>query len=229
MTHYDTSAYRYAGVEDPYACDGCPPVEQFNGYEVEDFVGADSILGLGNKKKQAERKLKRAERKIAKGKTRAAERLQNKAGKILSRIQDKQGMQVQLAGQLAAVNAGNDQAAMALRSANESLYPQTQPDAPAPMPLSVQPMSNTGSSSSPSMGGGGSIDYGSISDTSTLTGVESEAPNTSPNDEPTGELAKIKELPGVSVKSGKKGSVALIIIGVVVIVFAVIYFSKRKK
>lgn len=231
MTKFDTSPYAYDGYDiDPYnAFDNL--VDQDSGFDVEDFNEPDSIFGLGNKKKQAERKLKRAERKLSKGKTKAAERLQKKAGKILDKISTGQQQQLGMIQKQADINVTQQNIAQAREQAGNVIA-----DAQEyyPTSLSEQPMSDIASSIGPSMqdytsgvGGGGG---GSIPDfTQDLSGAESTA-----SDEPTGQLAQEKTLGNVTVTASKskrsfQKTLPFIIIGAVILIVGVIYFIRKKK
>ena len=264
--HYDTSAYafngvaqtpdyndpyRYAGVEDNYEAGRL--VNDFNGESVDEFCEEledtrqdhyDSIFGLGNKKKQAERKLRRAKPKLSKGKTKAAARLTNKATKLLGKIESGQQNTQDALQKLQNVNLNQTQ----LDRATEAAF---NPDTTSVTnPLSVQTMSPTasqqGASAMPTptpaqMGGGGGMDMGGGGgmdmseyaqgyNTSSLTGVESQASDFA-DDEPTGALAETKVLDAVTVKGKrkKKGDIIVIIILAVVVIGAIVYFSKGKK
>lgn len=230
--HVDTSPYAYKGLptnvndpyamagihgDDPYAAFGC--VDQYTDDAVENFIEIDnpdfgtydSIFGLGNKQKQAERKLKRAEKKLSKGKTKAAERLISKAQKTLGKVAAGQSNLSLTQSQLASVKATQN----ALGSYNPDINTGVQP-------LSAQSMSDVAQAQPIPESGGGMT-----SDTSDLTGVESTAPDTS--DEPTGSLAAVKELPGVTVTSSKGLSIVVIIIAAAVILLGIVYFSKKGK
>lgn len=222
---YDTSPYAYAGfptlVNDPYAFG----VDSYNGESVAEFIEDEdinyeddpySIFGLGKTKKKAEKKLARAEKKLSKGKTKAAARLQKKAGSILSRIGAGQQAQAEKLQYLQDINIA--QSELAKKSKEAELAGQL----PVPMGISEQPMTEIGSSVGISRGGATTA-----GETTPISGVE--------NDEPTGDLAKEKELPEVQVvaKRKKKGinttTIIIIIIAVFLLVAAVIYFKSRKK
>lgn len=212
----DTSPYAYMGyVDDPYNVgNGGRVVDDYNNYEVEDWCDdPDSIFGLGNKKKKAERKLKKAEKKLAKGNYKAAARKIGKANKILTGISDAQQQELQATDTLSVVNQQQGAIAKSLEAAQAESNPTL-----APTSLSTQAMSNTGSSTGLSGGGGGYMP-----EISSNTGIESTA-----SDEPTGRLADTKQMPGVTVFGGKSGNILIVLIVAVVLIGAMVYFSKKR-
>lgn len=248
LIHPDTSAYAYDGSRvNPYAYTGGRVVDNYNEWEVEDFNfdpdgfdpdGYDPLEDyiskqtslpfdpdsydpgtpydslFGNKKKKAERKIAKAEKQLEKGHTKAAARKLAKGTAILNKIQ---------AGQQA--TAAAQQQVQDTRTAQDQLA-QNQSALSNPIqPLSSQPMSDIGSSMNNT--GGGSM---STPETSGNIGADSAAPSTATNpDDPTGWLADEKTLDNVTVVSGKKGNknMALILIGVVILVIAIVYFAPK--
>lgn len=220
MDTYNTTAYAYNGyVHDPYNAffvDGGTFVENFNEWEVDDFE-MDSLFGR-NKEKKAEKKLRKAEKQLAKGHTKAAARKTAKAQKIFSKI--SAGQQATSAAMQQASDVKQAQADLVAQSAMMQQKPPIESMNIAPQSMAVSPMSETGSNLGGYSGGGG------MSPLSDNTGVESEAPNTS--DEPTGKLGGTKTMPEVVV-TAKKLPIALILIGAVLILLAIVYFSKKRK
>lgn len=214
----DTSPYAFIGyVDDPYnAYSGYVP-EQFGEDEVEDFQ-PDSIFGLGNKKKQAERKLARAQKKLAKGKTKAATRLQNKATSLLNKISGGQDVQSQAVQKLSDINTQQQLLDQSLGAANQA----------GSVPLPVQPLSSqdltSGAVAPPDLSM-----YPDTSGTSDLTGVENNPPPGS--DEPTGWMADTKTLPDVTMVSKKSNPnmIVLVILAAVLLLGALVFFSHKSK
>lgn len=147
---------------------------------------ADSFLGLGNKRKKAEKKQRKAQKQLAKGHVKKAEKKARKATKLASKVataaQAVSDSGTSIEGMKQAVTAAQTQA--------------TQANATAPVaydPLSATPTATPTSSPSGGGGGGGGDyvpDYGSsYADTSTEESPDMEQePNYTgynPDDEET--------------------------------------------
>lgn len=220
MQDYENSFFNDADEFDDK--DVIPAIYPKNPYDDE---GADNIFGLGNKQKKAERKLRHAEKQLAKGHTRKAQRKIRKAESLLSQVQS--GVD------------SNNPAIDALRKQSQSITSATNPIHTEDMNTDAgQIGSQSGTPTQyaqPSVGGGGG--GGDIGGGSMDTGYEPQTNlaeptaenNTGASDEPTGDLAKVKDLEGVTVTATKKDKTLMLIIIGALVLLAVWYFSKKGK
>lgn len=177
------------------------PVEQFNGHEVEEFV-ADSLFGSTTTKPLVITK-------------QVAARADSIRRRILPKI-EAQNLKV-AATQQAVANViqgriGIDQNAQAIEQMKGQIG---QPSA-----LSSSPMTDAGSQYLSSPVGG------AMAETAGNTSAESTASDN--GDEPTGRLAQQKTLPNIDIIS-KHGNVIMLVVVAVLIIFALVYFSKKRK
>jgi hypothetical protein len=180
---------------------------------------ADNLFGLGNKQKKAERKLAKAEKKLAQGKTSKAAKKISKANKLLGQI-DKGHTALDSSLATAQARAQINKATPNLNTMNPASNESMQTEA-GQIGLNSQPATSYGGG-----GGGGGEDMS--------TGYTNEA-NPSPEenltgDEPTGDLAKVKDLQGVTVTGGKKDNkIILYAIGAVLLFLIITFVMKKKK
>lgn len=203
---------------DPYSdFNGGMLVENFNDFEVSDFNGCDcndpDSFFKKNKQRQAERKYNKGQKQLDKGHIKAANRKLSKANKIFSGINNAQQKAI-LANQQMANIANNQNTISSGQTPFQDMPTQ---------PLSQQPMTDAGSNTSGMSSGIG-------------TGIEQmKVPNE--NDEPTGWLAKEKELENAVVygkrkkssNSAAKGTAVLIMIIILIIGFIYAYPQLIKK
>lgn len=193
-------------------------VEEFNGFTIDNVYcpdEPDSIFGLGNKKKQAERKLKRAEKKLAKGKTKRAGKLIYKASNILGKIQ--QGNVGLLQQKQALQNIATQQGQ--LKTEDQKLAEINQANDTNALMNNLQMPSYSQSDATPmAMGGGGMV----------TENVDATPEPMTMNDEPTGNLAQEKTLSNVNITSKKTNWV---LIGVVILaaIIAIVFLPKLLK
>lgn len=179
----------------------------------------DLFLGIGsrNQEKKAAKKIKKAEKQLEKGHTKAAERKLKKAGVAQEKVQRTQSATIAALNTQGAILAGKDQieaakVALSVPKADANVSAQ------AYDPLNSLPQS-AASNVTPESGGGG----GGGGDTSTYSD-----PST---DEPTGGLANVKDLPGVTVTNSKNKTGLYVVIGVMLLLLVTFgaKFLKSKK
>ncbi len=190
--------------------------DSFSGYDTEEL--RENFLGIGkrNLEKKANKKLDKAEKQLSKGHIAAAKRKTEKAEKILEPLRNAQEKVLTLRD----VKANIDANKIALDTTNPNVTEsmQTQPG---------QIGANAGSMSAVGSSGGSTGGYSfSPDDSNPATSIsETSSPN---SDEPTGDLATEKELPGVTVTSGKNNTIIFIIVGAVVLYLAYKFLLKKK-
>lgn len=190
--------------------------------ENDSFGNYDSLFGLGNQQKRAERKIKKAEKKLAKGKIKKAEKKLSKGTAILNKLQATQQKTIAAKQQVGDVNATKDYIKAFVPAQTESMQTtagQIGGEAGATVvPSDLAQKQTLGGSAGDITysGGGGSMDDLS----STLTGGEGE---TSTIDNP-------KELSGVTVTAKKPNWIlyAGIAIAVIVVIFVIAKMNKKK-
>ena len=188
------------------------------GFEMEE---PDELFGLGNKKKQAERKLAKAERKLAKGKTKAAARLTKQADKRLSRIST--GLQKALGTKqtLAEVNQTQANLNTMNTQANESMNTAPGQIGETAMPPTVSAQ-QAQTSQIPISGGGGGADLPYPDSTAEMT--DSPYYNQAQEQNTQGEQTPQQPTP-----TSKGKNIILICAVIVIVIAAIIYFSKHNK
>lgn len=195
--------------------DVIPAIYPRNPYDDE---GADNIFGLGSKKKKAEKKLRKAEKQLAKGHIAKAEKKIAKAAKKLGEPELLKGT---IQSQIASIKAGTN-VAPPPTAINESLNTDAGQ-------IGSQGGTPTQYSQPTYSGGGGdmSMDTGYTPETNLATPTAED--NTGGSDEPTGDLAQVKDLEGVTVTAGKKNNTMMFIIIGALVLLAIWYFSKKGK
>lgn len=217
MQDYENSFY-VNNVEDFDDADVIQSVYPKNPF---DDNGADNIFGLGNKQKKAERKLRHAEKQLAKGHTRKAERKIRKAEGLLNQVQS--GVD------------SHTPAIDALRAKSQSITASTNPAITESMSTDAGQIGSQGGTptqyANSGGGGGGDIGGGSMDAGYTPeTNLAAPTPeNNTGSDEPTGDLAAVKDLQGVTVTAHKGNKTLMLIVIGALVLLAVWYFSKKGK
>jgi hypothetical protein len=216
---YDDNTFYQLESDEFHGIDDIPTVYPRNPFDED---GADNIFGLGNKQKKAERKLAKAEKKLAKGNVKAATRKIAKAEKLLGKVETG------VSAKQPAIDAARLRSSAITNATNPAQTENLSTDAgqigmQGGTPI-MQPSQVGGGGGGGDMGGG-SMDMGYSPETNLANPT---AENTTPSDEPTGDLATVKDLQGVTVTAGKKNNLMLLIIIGALLLLAIWYFSKHK-
>jgi len=189
--------------------------------DTDSFGNSDSLFGLGNQKKRAERKIKKAEKKLEKGKTKKAERKLEKGTSILGKIQEQQSKLISAKQQIGDVNQTKDYIKSFVPAQTESMQTtagQIGTEAGAtvvPSDLAYKQYLQGSAGDITASGGGGSM-----SDLESTTGGIETSTEAAP-----------KELQGVTVTAKKTNWIMIAAIGaaILLVVFFVLPKLLKKK
>lgn len=193
--------------------------------DISELSECDSILGLGNKKKKAEKKIRKAEKALKKGNVAKAQRKLDKAIQKGAKATDLEqaGLLPKIQSEQNKINAADKNTTDFVSAASANSSNNVPNPTPLPSPVPIDP--NTKADAPYTQGSG---DMSTLAAQSSGGGDISEMPIDQPADDPIQDDGETG-IPVTVQNETKKFPIAIVLVAIAGVIFAVIYFTKKHK